>query len=71
MKKLTIPKYTLGEEVTNSITHGLGVFFGIVILVLTIVFLYRKFLQKCEILYDMKIKIFLDMSIYNKKRFKR
>ena len=37
MKKLTIPKYTLGEEVTNSITHGLGVFFGIVILVLTIV----------------------------------
>ena len=31
------PKYTLGEEITNSITHGLGVVFGIVILVLTII----------------------------------
>lgn len=37
MGKLTIPKYTLGEEITNSITHGLGVLFGITILVLTIV----------------------------------
>ena len=32
-----MPKYTLGEEITNSITHGLGVIFGVVILVLTIV----------------------------------
>ena len=31
------PKYTLGEEITNSITHGLGVAFGIVILILTII----------------------------------
>ena len=31
------PKYTLGEEITNSITHGLGVVFGIVILILTII----------------------------------
>lgn len=37
MAKLTIPKYSLGEEITNSITHGLGVLFGVVILVLTIV----------------------------------
>jgi len=37
MAKLTVPKYTLGEEITNSITHGLGVLFGIVILVLTII----------------------------------
>lgn len=31
------PKYTLGEEITNSITHGLGVIFGIIILILTII----------------------------------
>ncbi len=37
MSKLTVPKYTLGEEITNSITHGIGVLFGIAILVLTIV----------------------------------
>ena len=30
-------KYTLGEEITNSITHGIGVAFGITILVLTVV----------------------------------
>ena len=27
MAKLTVPKYSLGEEITNSITHGLGVLF--------------------------------------------
>ena len=37
MNKIKMPKYTLGEEITNSITHGLGVIFGVVILVLTIV----------------------------------
>lgn len=37
MSKLTVPKYTLGEEITNSITHGLGVLFGVTILVLTII----------------------------------
>ena len=37
MSKITIPKYTLGEEITNSITHGLGALFGIAILVLTII----------------------------------
>ncbi len=37
MSKKTKAKYTLGEEITNSITHGLGVAFGITILVLTIV----------------------------------
>ena len=37
MSKLIVPKYTLGEEISNSITHGLGVLFGIAILVLTIV----------------------------------
>lgn len=38
MKKITIPKYTLGEEITNAISHGLGVILGIVALVTTIVF---------------------------------
>lgn len=37
MGKIKIPKYTLGEEIANAITHGLGVLFGIVILVLTII----------------------------------
>ena len=32
MSKLIVPKYTLGEEISNSITHGLGVLFGIAIL---------------------------------------
>lgn len=38
MKKITIPKYTLGEEILNSISHGFGVALGIVALVLTIIF---------------------------------
>ncbi len=37
MNKITIPKYSLGEEIINSITHGIGALFGIVALVLTIV----------------------------------
>ena len=38
MKKISIPKYTLGEEILNSISHGFGVALGIVALVLTIIF---------------------------------
>lgn len=38
MKKVTVPKYTIGEEIVNSISHGLGIILGIVALVLTIVF---------------------------------
>lgn len=38
MKKITIPSYTLGEEIMNAISHGLGVLLGITALVLTIVF---------------------------------
>ena len=37
MKDINKPKYTLGEEITNSITHGLGIIFAITILVLTII----------------------------------
>lgn len=33
-----MPKYTLGEEIVNAITHGLGALFGIVALVFTIIF---------------------------------
>lgn len=35
-KKL-LPKYTLGEELWNSITHGLGALFGIFVLVTTLI----------------------------------
>ena len=37
-EKLGIPKYTLGEELVNSISHGCGAVFGIVALVLCVVF---------------------------------
>lgn len=37
-EKLGIPKYTLGEELVNSISHGLGAVFGVVALVLCVVF---------------------------------
>lgn len=37
MENITVPKYTLGEEITNAITHGIGALFGIVALVLTII----------------------------------
>ena len=36
-KKIRIPNYTLGEEITNAITHGLGAIFSIVALVMMIV----------------------------------
>ena len=37
-KQLGLPQYTLGEELVNSISHGLGGLFGIVALVLCVVF---------------------------------
>lgn len=37
MEKIKVPKYTLGEEITNSITHGIGVLLSIAALVLTII----------------------------------
>ncbi|MBR3848432.1 MAG: hemolysin III family protein [Oscillospiraceae bacterium] len=37
-EKLGLPKYTLGEELVNSISHGLGAAFGVVALVLCVVF---------------------------------
>lgn len=38
MKKIEIPKYTLGEELMSAITHGIGALLGIAALVLSIVF---------------------------------
>ena len=35
--RISIPKYTLGEELINAITHGIGALMGIVMLVLCIV----------------------------------
>lgn len=37
MHRISIPKYTLGEELMNSITHGVGAGLGITALVLCIV----------------------------------
>lgn len=37
-EKLGLPSYTLGEELVNSISHGLGAVFGVVALVLCVVF---------------------------------
>lgn len=37
MKDLNIPKYTLGEEITNSITHGIGALLSIVALIISII----------------------------------
>lgn len=36
--KIIIPKYTLGEEITNAIIHGFGALLGIAALVLCIIF---------------------------------
>jgi len=38
MKKIEIPKYSLGEELVSAITHGIGALLGIAALVLSIVF---------------------------------
>lgn len=35
--KISIPKYTLGEEITNAIVHGVGALLGIAALVICIV----------------------------------
>ena len=36
--KITIPKYTLGEELISAISHGIGTLLSIAALVLCIVF---------------------------------
>lgn len=38
MQKIDIPKYTLGEEIMNALTHGLGALLGIAALTLAVVF---------------------------------
>ena len=38
MEKISIPKYTLGEEIMNSVTHGIGAGLAIAGLVLLIIF---------------------------------
>lgn len=35
--RISIPQYTLGEELTNSISHGFGVIFGLVAMIMCIV----------------------------------
>jgi len=40
--KISIPKYTLGEELTNAITHGIGAVLGIVGLVLCLIRSYSQ-----------------------------
>ena len=42
MSKNIKAKYTLGEEIVNAITHGIGALFGVVALVLTIIFSVKK-----------------------------
>jgi len=37
-EKINIPNYTLGEEITNAIVHGLGALLGIAALILCVVF---------------------------------
>ena len=41
-EKIRIPKYNLAEEIINSVSHGIGVVFGVVALVLTIMFAKRN-----------------------------
>lgn len=36
-EKLRLPRYTLGEEIANAITHGLGAVFGVAALVILLV----------------------------------
>lgn len=38
LKDRQLPNYTLGEEIFNSVSHGVGVLFGIAALVLCVVF---------------------------------
>lgn len=35
--RITIPQYTLGEELTNSISHGMGVILGLIGLILCLI----------------------------------
>lgn len=35
--RISIPKYTLGEELTNAISHGVGALFGLVAMILCLV----------------------------------
>lgn len=37
-EKISIPEYSLGEELMNAITHGVGVLFSVAALVLSVVF---------------------------------
>ena len=66
MRKITIPKYSLGEELINSISHGVGVLLGIIALVLTVVFSYcAYFLTSFLLAYgiDVLMQMFFEINI--------
>lgn len=66
MDKIKIPKYTLGEELINSITHGIAGLFSIFGLVLLLLKCTNSFSVICSVIYSFTlIVLYIMSSIYH------
>ncbi len=54
-KKVSLPDYTLGEEITNAITHGIGAVLGIVAIILLAIKVDSKFELAVCVAYGLSI----------------
>ena len=71
--EIKIPKYSLAEELLNSISHGLGAVFGIVALVLMLIKdrkLFKYYFFKLDEIYPSKLSALRDISKNRSIRFK-
>ncbi|MBR1680022.1 MAG: hemolysin III family protein [Bacilli bacterium] len=62
LKKISIPNYTLGEELFNSISHGIGAVFSVVALILMIVKARGALAETCVSLFGSTMIILYTIS---------
>lgn len=61
-KAISIPNYTLGEELINSISHGIGAILSIVALVLMVLKAHGAFYEVCVCLFGASMILLYTMS---------
>lgn len=66
LPKITIPKYTLSEELINAISHGIGAFFSIVLLVLCIIKSKNAYAVVSSVIYGLtSFILYLNSCLYH------
>ena len=66
MSRISIPKYSLGEELINSISHGLGAIFGVTALILMINKAQTPLSMACAVVFGVTmIALYIVSCVYH------